>query len=196
MRYVGPKCRLCRNSGVKLFLKGAKCESPKCPVVRRQSLPGQHPRTRRKPSDFALHLKEKQKLRRVYLVSEAQLRRYFSKSRQSAGNTGEVLLSLLERRFDNVLVRAGLAFSHAQARQLIRHRHFRINGKIVDIPSRLLKVGDKINFPEGAVVSEVAWPEWLSLKKTEGLLLITGLPNREAIKEELNEQLIVEYYSR
>src|SRR3989344_3639044 len=151
-RYAGPKCRLCRSSAVKLFLKGEKCESPKCPVVRRQSAPGQHKRSRQKVSDFGYHLKEKQRVKKIYLINEAQLKKYYEKARQRLGNTGEIMLSLLERRFDNVLVRSGLAASHAQARQIIRHKHFKVNGRIVDIPSFLLKIGDKISFEKGRLL--------------------------------------------
>lgn len=196
MLYTGPKCRLCRNSGVKLFLKGEKCESTKCPVVRRQSTPGLHSKRRPKVSDFSYHLKEKQKLKRIYLLSEAQLRKYFDQSRKRLGNTGEILLSLLERRLDNVLVRSGLASSHAQARQLIRHKHFRVNARIVDIPSFVLRVGDKVGFESGRHLIEVTLPVWLNFKTKENLLEMVGMPKREDVKEELNEQLVVEYYSR
>lgn len=196
MRYVGPKCRLCRSAGVKLFLKGEKCETPKCPVIRRQSAPGQHTKTRFKLSDFAYHLKEKQKLKKIYLISEAQLKRYFEKSRKHLGNTGEMLLSLLERRFDNVLVKAGLAASHAQSRQLIRHNHFKVNGKVVNIPSFTLKVGDKVIFEKERNILEVNRPSWVAVDTNKRILEIIGLPKREEVEDEINEQLVVEYYSR
>ncbi len=196
MRYAGPKCRLCRSAGVKLFLKGEKCETPKCPVVRRQSAPGQQTKKRFKLSDFAYHLKEKQKLKKIYLISEAQLKKYFEKSRKHLGNTGEMLLSLLERRFDNVLVRSGLGASHAQSRQLIRHRHFKVNGKSVNIPSFTLKIGDKVSFEEERNLLEVNRPSWLSVDANTRILEIIGLPKREEIEDEINEQLVVEYYSR
>ena len=196
MRYAGPKCRLCRSSGVKLFLKGEKCEAPKCPVVRRQSAPGQHTKTRFKISDFAYHLKEKQKLKKIYLISEAQLKKYFEKSRKHLGNTGEMLLSLLERRFDNVLVRAGLGASQAQSRQLIRHNHFKVNGKAVNIPSFILKIGDKVTFEKERSLLEVNRPSWVAVDANKRILEIIGLPKREEIEDEINEQLVVEFYSR
>lgn len=196
MRYVGPKCRLCRSAGVKLFLKGEKCETPKCPIVRRQSAPGQHTKTRFKMSDFGYHLKEKQKLKKTYLISEAQLKKYFEKSRKHLGNTGELLLSFLERRFDNVLVRAGLGASHAQARQLIRHSHFKINGKVVNIPSFMLKIGDKVIFEKERNILEVNRPSWLTIEPNKKTLEVIGLPKREEIEGEINEQLVVEFYSR
>lgn len=196
MRYAGPKCRLCRASGVKLFLKGDKCESPKCPVVRRQAVPGQRKKRRLKISGYGEHLREKQKLKNIYLVSEAQLRKYFDQSLSRLGNTGEMMLSLLERRLDNVLVRGGLSVSHAQARQGVRHRHFRVNGRVVDIPSYVVRVGERISFDKEITPVDVNYPVWMTLDAKKSTLLITGLPSRDDVKQEVNEHLVVGYYSR
>lgn len=194
--YTGPRCRLCRSSGVKLFLKGEKCELPKCPVVRRQVLPGQHSRVRIKRSDYSLHLREKQKLKRIYLAPEAQLRKYFEKSRRSLGKTGEVLLSLLERRLDNVLVRVGLAVSRSQARQLIRHGYVKVNGQATDIPSYTVGVDDRVECGKIESLRPVTVPSWLSLDVTSRTVLVTALPKREDVVEDIDEQLVVEFYSR
>ncbi len=209
-RYTGPVCKLCRREGEKLLLKGERCFTPKCALERRAYAPGMHGRQaqfRRKESDYSLQLREKQKARRIYGVLERQFRRYFKEAERRKGLTGVNLLILLESRLDNVVYRLGFADSRAQARQLVRHGHFDVNGRKTDIPSFLVKPGDVIAVRErskkltyfkdlSAVIEHKVVPEWLSLdiSKMEGRVL--ALPTREDIDASLNEQLIVEYYSR
>jgi len=209
-RYTGPVCKLCRREGEKLFLKGERCFTPKCAVERRSYAPGMHGRRgqyRRKVSDYGLQLREKQKARRIYGVMERQFRRYFREAQKQKGLTGENLLQILERRLDNVVYRLGFASSRAQARQLVRHGHFEVNGRKTDIPSYLVKPGDEIRVRDRsrklayfqAAAKELerkAVPEWMSLDPRSLSGRILELPKREDIDLTLKEQLIVEYYSR
>ncbi|MCL5003769.1 MAG: 30S ribosomal protein S4 [Patescibacteria group bacterium] len=193
-QYIGPKCRLCRREGVKLFLKGEKCDGPKCPIVVRQSAPGPHKARRRKVSEYGLQLREKQKVKRIYLVSEAQIKNYFESSRKTLSSAG-TLLSRLERRLDNAVYRLGLAASRPQARQRIRHGHFKVSGRLVTYPAYELKSGDTITFVKESTAERIV-PAWLSLdlKKKEARVL--ALPSRDQIQEDIDEKSIVEFYSR
>lgn len=198
-RYTGPKCRLCRRERIKLFLKGSRCESQKCAIVRRQQAPGQHGNPkRRRPSDYGLQLREKQKARRIYGVLEKQFRRYIRKATRQKGDTGQFLLQELERRLDNIVYRLGLSFSRNHGRQLIRQGKIRVNDRVVTIPSYSVSVGEKIELSdkEAQLLGNPAKLSWLSWdqKKKRGYVLT--LPKREEIKEPIDEKLIVEYYSR
>jgi len=204
-RYTDPVCRLCRAEGIKLFLKGDRCNSSKCSIVRRAYRPGMHGQARQKLSEYAIRLREKQKVRRYYGVSEKQFRMYYEKAANSRGVTGEILLSLLERRLDNVVHRLGLAASRPQARQFVRHGMFEVDGRKTDIPSYIVKPGQtlkvvekKVNFfkarLEGVTVARV--PAWLTFETEKLTGTIGRLPAREEIDTPANEQLIVEYYSR
>ena len=209
-RYSGPVCKLCRREGEKLFLKGERCFSPKCAFERRAYAPGAHGRQaqyRRKVSDFALQLRAKQKARRVYGVYERQFRRYFREAQRQKGLTGLNLLILLESRLDNVVYRLGFASSRAQARQLVQHGHIDVNGRKTNIPSYLVKPGDIIAvrdisrgnsyFKElSQVLDEGQVPAWLSLDSSNLTGKVVDVPAREDVDITLNEQLIVEYYSR
>ena len=209
-RYIDSVCRLCRAEGEKLFLKGDRCFSPKCSVERRTYPPGVHGRQgqfRRKESDYGTQLREKQKVRRIYGVFERQFRRYFQEAQRQKGLTGVNLLVLLESRLDNVIYRLGLAASRPQARQLVSHGHFDLNGRKTNIPSCLVSEGDVITVRESSkktgYFKEVAKsldegrvPGWLSLNATELSGRVVSIPTREHIDVTLNEQLIVEYYSR
>lgn len=205
-RYTGPKCRLCRREGEKLFLKGAKCYSDKCPVTKRRFPPGtQQSRRRRRMSQYGLRLREKQKVRRIYGIRERQFRQYVETAQKFQGVTGDMLLRLLERRLDNSLYRGGLASSRDQARQLVNHGHVWVNGRRVDIPSFLVKPGDAIEFKENsqgkkgikAIMEEnnkSDVPEWL--ERTNGQLRVLEQPITDEIQQDLEMNLIVEYYSR
>jgi len=209
-RYTGPVCKLCRREGEKLLLKGERCFTPKCALERRAYAPGMRGRQaqfRRKESDYGLQLREKQKARRIYGVLERQFRRYYKEAERRKGLTGVNLLIILESRLDNVVYRLGFADSRAQARQLVRHGHFDVNGRKTNIPSFLVKAGDVIAVRErskklayfrdlGTVMEHKVVPEWLSLDIPimEGRVL--ALPTREDIDASLDEHLIVEYYSR
>jgi small subunit ribosomal protein S4 len=205
-RYTGPVCRLCRREGTKLYLKGEKCYTEKCPVSRRPFPPGQHGQGRRKLSEYGVQLREKQKVRRTYGVLEGQFRRYFEKAERKTGVTGTVLMQLLERRLDNVVYRLGLCSSRAQARQMVRHGHFQVNGRKVDIPSYSVKPGDVIEVRPSsrdkgqfAAVREQTSrgvPAWLEadLPNLRGTVL--RLPNRDEIDVPVQDQLVVELYSR
>lgn len=206
-RQLPPVCRLCRREGEKLYLKGDKCYSDKCPVDRRSYAPGQHGQERRKLSDYALHLREKQKLRRIYGVMERQFRRYYQNAARKKGVTGEMLLQALEMRLDNVLYRLGFAASRAQARQLVNHGHFQVNGRKVDIPSYATRPGDVITPKPSSrdldvirvnveAAAQRGLPEWLELdpEKMEGR--IKAVPQRDQIDTNVKEALIVEFYSR
>jgi len=206
-RYTGPVCRLCRREGVKLFLKGDRCYSEKCAFEKRAYAPGQHGQRRSKQSEYGLQLREKQKARRIYGIGEGQFRKYFKEADRRKGVTGENLIVQLEQRFDNIVFRAGFADSRSQARQLVRHNHFRINGKKANIPSMLLKVGDEIQLKEGskksvvikAIVDKLGQrnlPEWLNLDAENLAVKIVALPARENVDIPVTEQLIVELYSR
>ena len=209
-RYTGSKCKLCRREGEKLFLKGDRCYSPKCAFERRSYAPGMHGRSRsfrRKTSDYGVQLREKQKARRIYGVLERQFRRYFSVAQKHKGLTGANLLQMLERRLDNVIYRMGLAASRDQARQLVLHGHFELNGRRVRTPSMLVKTGDVISVRERSrkmgyfkdlpsSLEHVTAPEWLSLDADNLQGAVRSLPSREQIDVPVTEQLIVEYYSR
>ena len=209
-RYTGPVCRLCRREGEKLYLKGERCFSPKCAIERRNVPPGQHGPARamrRKQSDYSLQLREKQKARRIYGVLERQFRRYYSDAATRSGVTGAVLLQYLESRLDNVVYRMGFASSRKQARQLVLHRHFAVNGHRVTIPSYLVKPGDVVGVFEASrgstyfsdMSKELTGhkaPEWITLDARNMSGRVMSLPTREQIDTPLKEQLIVEYYSR
>ncbi|HIP96045.1 MAG TPA: 30S ribosomal protein S4 [Anaerolineae bacterium] len=210
-RYLGPVCKLCRREGEKLFLKGERCLSAKCALERRAYPPGMHGREsqfrRGRASEYSLQLREKQKVRRIYGVLERQFRRYYKEALRRKGLTGENLLIILESRLDNVIYRLGFASSRAQARQLVQHGHFYLNGRRVSIPSMLLKPGDEISVrPQSRqlkyfkdlvkVLDEKAVPNWLSLDTTNLIGRVLNLPTREEIAPSINEHLIVEYYSR
>jgi len=217
-RYTGPVCRLCRRETatiktgekIKLFLKGDRCLSKKCAVERRGTAPGQKTQgkpSRQKISEYGRQLREKQKMRRYYGVLETQFENYFREAARVPGQTGKTFLQLLERRLDNVVYRMNLAMSRAQARQLVTHRHFRVNGRICNIPSFQVKPGDVITLGDRSKSSTVfqanadyarnrPHPEWLALDDAELAIKVTGLPSREQIDTPVDEQLIVEYYSR
>jgi small subunit ribosomal protein S4 len=207
-RYTGPVCRLCRREGMKLFLKGDRCQSEKCSYTRRSYPPGQHGQARIKLSEYAVRLREKQKLRRVYGLVEKQFRKYYFDATRRNGRTGEEMLGLLESRLDNVVHRLGFAVTRAAARQLVKHNHVHVNGKRVNIPSYLLKTGDKVEIREssrtiGAVIAALAQVErrpmmsWLELDKANFSGTVkSGIVREEMNEPEIREQLIVEYYSR
>ncbi len=210
-RYTDAVCKLCRREGAKLFLKGDRCFSTKCPLEKKNYPPGQHGPTRRfrrKVSDFGRQLREKQKVRRIYGVYERQFRRYFRQAVQAKGMTGSALLQLLERRLDNVVYRMGLATSRAQARQLVTHGHIMVNGHKVDIASYSVRPGDVITISDRSrkarYFKELAEdfgkrqtsPKWLSVNAADMTAAVVALPEREDIDITINEQLIVEYYSR
>lgn len=204
-RYTGPVCRLCRREGIKLFLKADKCYSDKCPVSKRAYAPGQHGQSRKKLSNYGVQLREKQKAKRIYGVLETQFREYYEKAERKRGITGESLLRMLETRLDNIVFRLGFASSRPEARQLVRHGHFNVNGKRVDIPSYQVSVGDVIAVREGSRSSEKfkgladlakTTPQWLTvdMDKLEGK--VVAEPKREDIDIPVQETLIVELYSK
>ncbi len=207
-RYIGPVCRLCRREGMKLFLKGERCYTEKCAIEKRNFAPGQHGKTRKaKLAGYGLQLREKQKVKRIYGVLEDQFRGYFEEAERTKGITGVTLLQLLERRLDNAIYRLGLATSRSQARQLVRHGHFLINGKKVDIPSYSLKQGDVVtilgrsqkNTTIEHAIQEVKGrgiPEWLSFDGGALTGRVVSIPTREQINLPVQEQLIVELYSK
>ncbi len=206
-RYTDPVCRLCRREGAKLFLKGSRCYTKKCAFERRPSPPGQHGVRRRKVGDYGRQLREKQKVRRIYRILEKQFRTYFDTAESRPGVTGENLLRLLELRLDNVVYRLGIAASRDQARQLVGHGHFAVNGRPTNIPSYQLKPGDTVAVRESRRDREpfklakenlrsVTVPEWLSLDPATLSGTIAAAPRRDQMPLELNEQLVVEYYSR
>jgi small subunit ribosomal protein S4 len=206
-RYTGPDCKLCRRERQKLYLKGTRCESPKCAIERRPYPPGEHGRARIKESEYLTQLREKQKARRIYGVLERQFRGYYQAAATQEGITGENLLRLLETRLDNAVYRAGLSTSRDQARQLVRHRHFQVNGRIVSIPSFRVRPGDVIEVRERSrnllPVQEAVQlseskviPPWLDVD-TRGLrITVRDLPGRAMIDTPVQEQLIVELYSK
>jgi small subunit ribosomal protein S4 len=206
-RYTGPVCRLCRREGMKLFLKGERCYTEKCAIEKRNMPPGQHGRRRAsKMQGYGVQLREKQKVKRIYGVLEDQFRRYFEMADRQRGITGVTLLQLLERRLDNAVYRMGFATSRAQARQLVRHGHFLVNGKKVDIPSYSLKGGDQVSVRQTSrqnasilhAVDEVKGrgvPEWISVDGDLGARVVS-MPTREQINLPVQEQLIVELYSK
>ncbi len=209
-RYTGPVCRLCRREGVKLFLKGPKCFSDKCAIEKRNFAPGQHGRDRKvkaKIVGYGLQLREKQKAKRMYFAQEGQFRAYYEKASRAPGVTGELLLQQLERRLDNVAFRLGFAISRRQARQVVRHGHVEVNGRKVNIPSFQVSVGDEIRVREGskslpifATAAEYSGqghaPNWLTIDRNSLSGKVLSLPKREDIQLPVNEQLIVELYSK
>jgi len=203
----GPKCRLCRREGQKLFLKGAKCFSSKCPVEKRPTPPGQHGQRRSRLTDFGVMLREKQKLRRIYGILEGQFRKYYEEAHRRRGSTGENLLVILETRLDNILYRLGFGASRAESRQLVSHRSVKVNGHIVNIPSYEVSVGDNIEVTEKAtqqlrlkssndVSSQRGIPDWLEVdtQKMAGKLKV--LPVRADLPSDIQEHLVVELYSK
>ena len=206
-RYTGPACKLCRREGKKLYLKGERCTSGKCALDRRNTAPGQHGAAKKKMGEYGLQLREKQTTKRYYGVLERQFKNYYEEAARKEGMTGENLLVLLERRLDNTIFRMGLAESHKEARQLVLHANFTLNGKKVNIPSILVKPGDVIAVKEAArdngrikelieaLESKVA-PKWLEVNKTDLTAKVVAMPAREDIDFDFNEQLIVELYSK
>jgi len=207
-RYTGPVCRLCRREGTKLFLKGTKCMSDRCPLEKRNFAPGQHGQSRKaKIVGYGLQLREKQKAKRIYFTLETQFRAYYEKANRSQGVTGELLIQQLERRLDNVAFRMGFAMSRRQARQVVRHGHVEVNGRKVNIPSYQVSVGDTIAVREGAKklgIVEAAGayaaqnhaPSWLQIDFPNSTGKVVSLPKREDVSLPVNEQLIVELYSK
>jgi small subunit ribosomal protein S4 len=207
-RYIGPVCRLCRREGMKLFLKGERCYTEKCGIEKRNFAPGQHGKARKaKMAGYGIQLREKQKVKRIYGVLEDQFRRYFEQAERMRGITGETLLQLLERRLDNVTYRLGFATSRAQARQLVRHGHLTVNGRKTDIPSFSLKAGDIVALRSSSqkspavvhALEEVKGrgvPEWLQFDAAAFSAKMGSTPTREQINLPVQEQLIVELYSK
>lgn len=205
-KYTDSKCRLCRREGAKLFLKGERCYKGTCAFERRPVAPGQHGMARKKISEYGLQLREKQKCKRIYGVLEGQFRKYYEKADRMKGITGENMLSLLERRLDNVIYRMGIGASRAQARQLVTHSHFTINGKNVNIASYIVKVGDEIAVKESkkdnkyfAEVKQLkvgTMPKWLEFNPETLVGKIVALPTREDIDITIKEHMIVELYSK
>lgn len=206
-RYTGPSCKLCRREGKKLFLKGDRCLSDKCAVSRRATVPGQHGAGRKTVKEYGMQLREKQTARRYYGVQEKQFKKYYVKADKKSGIAGENLLSILESRYDNAVYRMGLASSRKEARQLVRHGHFTLNGKKADIPSIILKVGDVIELREKSRSSEkfkaliedmanVTAPKWLDLNKDAVSAKVVAMPDRDDVDFDFNEQLIIELYSK
>jgi len=208
-RYNGPVCRLCRREGMKLFLKGERCHTEKCAIEKRNFAPGQHGKDRRpKIVGYGLQLREKQKARRYYGILEGQFRNLFEKAARAKGVTGEHMLSLLERRLDNVIYRMGLGTSRAQARQVVRHGHIQVNGRKVNIPSFTVKVGDAVEVREGSrenptilgardATAHAPSPNWIEVDRENLKGRVISMPRRdELVQIQLNEQLIVELYSK
>jgi small subunit ribosomal protein S4 len=210
-RYTGPVCKLCRREGEKLFLKGSRCLTAKCAIERRAYAPGQHGRERQfrrgRASDYLLQLREKQKMRRIYGVYERQFSNYFGKAEKRSGLTGSNLLTLLESRLDNVVYRLGMAMSRSQARQLVSHGHVMLNGRKTNVPSALVSPGDSVSIRPGSTkktyfkvlrqeLDDRQVPRWLQLDVSNLSATVLQLPAREDIDVSLNEQLVVEYYSR
>ena len=206
-RYTGPDCKRCRREKTKLFLKGSKCESPKCPIEIRPYPPGQHGRGRTKDSEYLLQMREKQKAARIYGVLEKQFRGYYEEANRQAGKTGENLLVILESRLDNVVYRAGFAKSRDMTRQLVRHGHIIVNGKKVDIPSFRVSENDIIDVRPSSVdltpfvvaraeAGERTVPAWIEAIPSRMRILVHNLPKREIIDTQVQEQLIVELYSK
>ncbi len=206
-RYTGPSCKLCRREGKKLYLKGDRCLTDKCAVSRRATVPGQHGAGRKTVKEYGMQLREKQTARRYYGVQEKQFKKYYVAADKKEGIAGENLLSILETRFDNVVYRMGMASSRKEARQLVRHGHFTLNGKKADIPSILLRVGDVVALKEKSRSSEkmkglmenmadITAPKWLELDKEAVSAKVIAAPARDDIDFEFNEQLIIELYSK
>jgi len=207
-RYIGPVCKLCRREDMKLFLKGERCHTDKCGYERRSYPPGQHGQVRRRrKSDYGEQLREKQKVKRIYGIAERQFRGYYHRASRMKGVTGERLIQLLERRLDNVVYRMGFVSDHAEGRQLVRHGHFLVNGRRVNIPSYLVREGDVVEVREksrtitriiealGAVVRRGV-PNWIELEKENFKGTVSSLPSREDVTLPIREHLIVELYSK
>jgi len=206
-RYTGAVCRLCRREGLKLFLKGERCYTDKCAIERRNYPPGEHGQARPKFSEYSVQLREKQKLRRMYGVLEGQFRRYFAMADRAKGVTGETLLQLLERRMDNVVYRLGFSTSRSESRQLVRHGHFVVNGRKLDVPSALLKAGDVITVREKSreiarikdaleLAQRRGVPDWLEITPEAFTGKVKALPTRTDLTMPINEKLVVELYSK
>jgi len=206
-RYTGPDCKLCRRERQKLYLKGTRCEGPKCAIEKRPYPPGEHGRGRIRESEYLLQLREKQKARRIYGVLERQFHNYYEEASRRGGLTGENLLQLLETRLDNVVYRGGLARSRDEARQLVRHRHFQVNSRTVNIPSYQVRMGDVITLRERSrnivpiigsleLLDSKRIPRWLSIDPSKLEITVLDLPSRSQIDVPVQEQLIVELYSR
>jgi len=207
-RYTDAVCRLCRREGMKLFLKGSKCFSDKCPIEKRNFAPGQHGKDRKaKIVGYGLQLREKQKTKRIYFTQEGQFRNYFERAARTKGVTGEMLLQQLERRLDNVVYRLGFAMSRRQARQLVRHGHVAVNGRKVNIPSFEVSAGQEVSIRESSrklpileqakdFASHQISPNWLEIDRDNCKGRVLALPKREDIQLPVNEQLIVELYSK
>ncbi|MFO0752991.1 MAG: 30S ribosomal protein S4 [Thermodesulfovibrionales bacterium] len=206
-RYTGPLCRLCRREGEKLFLKGTRCYTEKCGVERRKYPPGQHGQNRGKLSDYGMQLREKQKARRMYWIMEDQFRQYFEEASRMKGITGEVLLQLLERRLDNIVYRMGFGLNRREARQLVKHGHFLVNGKKSDIPSHLLRPGDTVEVRAASkeveavkeslsIAEHRGFPEWVEVDTKDMKGKFVRVPSREEMQVPVQEQLIVELYSK
>lgn len=206
-RYTGPSCKLCRREGKKLFLKGDRCLTDKCAVARRATVPGQHGAGRKTVKEYGLQFREKMTARRYYGVQEKQFHKYYVKADKNAGVTGENMLTILECRLDNIVYRMGLASSRKEARQMVRHAHFTLNGKKVDIPSIICKVGDVIALREKSKSSEkfkmlvetsetAVIPKWLEIDHANATAKVIALPKRDDIDFPFEEQLIVELYSK
>jgi small subunit ribosomal protein S4 len=206
-RYTGAVCRLCRREGLKLFLKGERCYTDKCAIERRNYPPGEHGQARPKFSEYSVQLREKQKLRRMYGVLEGQFRRYFEIADRAKGVTGEILLQLLERRLDNIVYRVGFATSRSEARQLVRHGHFRVNGRKVNVPSYLVRPGDRVSVRERSqkvtriqealeLAQRRGVPDWLEVTPEAFAGRVKALPARSDLTMPINEKLVVELYSK
>lgn len=207
-RYIGPVCKLCRREGMKLYLKGERCHSDKCAVSRRPFPPGQHGHARIKLSEYGLRLREKQKVRRIYGILERQFAKYFTAAAATKGSTGENMLSLLERRLDNVVYRMGFAATRAEGRQVVKHNHVLVNGKRLNIPSYIVRIGDKIEIKEASrkipgIQAAIAAADrrpivsWIDVERNNFVGTLKNLPLREELNEPaVREQYVVEYYSR
>lgn len=206
-RYTGPVCKLCRREKTKLFLKGTRCESPKCPIEKGRPPPGEHGRGRVRESEYLLQLREKQKAKRFYGLLEKQFRGYYTEAARSKGVTGEELMRICESRLDNVVYRSGFAMNRSMARQLVNHGHFEVNGRKVNIPSYRVKPGDSVEVRSrsksmGRIVENASYaggrmiPEWLSSNLKELKVQVLAMPERTQIDAPVQEQLIVEYYSK
>ena len=206
-RYTGPVCKLCRREKTKLFLKGTRCESPKCPIEKGRPPPGEHGRGRVRESEYLLQLREKQKAKRFYGILEKQFRSYYEEAAQSKGVTGEELMRICESRLDNVVYRAGFAMNRPMARQLVSHGHFEVNGRKVNIPSFRVKPGDVVTVKNrsktlGRIVENTSYaegreiPDWLGANLRDMRVEVRALPERGQMDIPVQEQLIVEYYSK
>jgi len=204
-KYTGPDCRICRREGAKLFLKGDKCTSKKCPFEKRPVAPGQHGLGRKKPTEYSIQLREKQKVKKTYGLLEKQFYGYYLEAERQKGITGTNMLCLLERRLDNIVYRMGIASSRAEGRQIVNHGHITVNGKTVNIPSYQVRVGDVIEIKESKVKNKyftalkgakVVTPKWVEFDTNKLKGKVVTLPTREDIDLTINEQLIIELYSK